>query len=283
MPNLEGKVALITGGARGFGRAIARALAGDGADIAIADIAGELPSGRVSGLSTRDDLERTKAEVEALGRRCIAVRANVADAGDCERMATAVIDEFSRVDILAANAGVFSFGLSWELTEDDWDTVLGVNLKGVWLTTKYVVPHMIRQRYGKIVVTSSRDGLRAEPNYAHYCASKFGAIGFVKSLAIELGPYDINVNAICPTQMADKSLPPRHTSSPYWSMVTGTTSPTYEEFDRASGRENLFEGGGQPDYSEVAEGVRWLVSDEARLLTGHALPMDGGWIAKRGG
>lgn len=283
MPNLEGKVALITGGARGFGRAIARALAGDGADIAIADIAGELPSGRVSGLSTRDDLERTKAEVEALGRRCIAIRANVADAGDCERMAAAVINEFSRVDILAANAGVFSFGLSWELTEDDWDTVLGVNLKGVWLTTKYVVPHMIRQRYGKIVVTSSRDGLRAEPNYAHYCASKFGAIGFVKSLAIELGPYDINVNAICPTQMADKSLPPRHTSSPYWSMVTGTASPTYEEFDRASGRENLFEGGGQPDYSEVAEGVRWLVSDEARLLTGHALPMDAGWIAKRGG
>src|SRR5262245_54853170 len=139
MPNLEGKVALITGGARGFGRAIARALAGDGADIAIADIAGELPSERVSGMSTRDDLERTKAEVQALGGRCIAIRANVADAGDCERMAGAVIEQFGRVDILAANAGVFSFGLSWELTEDDWDTVLGVNLKGVWLTTKYVV------------------------------------------------------------------------------------------------------------------------------------------------
>jgi (+)-trans-carveol dehydrogenase len=283
MPNLEGKVALITGGARGFGRAIALALAADGADIAIADIAGELPSERVSGMSTGDDLERTKAEVQALGRRSIAIRANVASAGDCERMAAAVIDEFGRVDILAANAGVFSFGLSWELNEDDWDTVLGVNLKGVWLTTKYVVPHMIRQRYGKIVVTSSRDGLRAEPNYAHYCASKFGAIGFVKSLAIEVGPYDINVNAVCPTQMADKSLPPRHTSSPYWSMVTGTTSPTYEEFDLASGRENLFENGGQPDYAEVAEGVRWLVSDEARLITGHALPVDGGWIAKRGG
>jgi NAD(P)-dependent dehydrogenase (short-subunit alcohol dehydrogenase family) len=283
MPNLEGKVALITGGARGFGRAIAHALAGDGADIAIADIAGELPSERIRGLSTPDDLERTKAEVEALGRRCIAIRANVSDADDCERMAAAVVDEFSRVDILAANAGVFSFGLSWELTEDDWDTVLGVNLKGVWLTTKYVVPHMIRRRYGKIVVTSSRDGLRAEPNYAHYCASKFGAIGFVKSLAIELGPYDINVNAICPTQMADKSLPPTQAPSPYRSMVTGTASPTYEEFDQASGRENLFEHGGQPDFSEVAEGVRWLVSDQARLVTGHALPVDAGWIAKRGG
>jgi NAD(P)-dependent dehydrogenase (short-subunit alcohol dehydrogenase family) len=281
--DLEGKVALITGGARGFGRAIARALASDGADIAIADIAGEMASERVRGLSTTDDLEQTRAEIEAAGRRCIAIRANVAEAADCERMAAAVIDEFGKVDILSANAGVFSFGLSWELTEDDWDTVLGVNLKGVWLTTKYVVPHMIRRRYGKIVVTSSRDGLRAEPNYAHYCASKFGAIGFVKSLAIELGPYDVNVNAICPTQMADKSLRPSSGSSPYWSMVTGTASPTYEQFDEASGRENLFEHGGQPDFSEVAEGVRWLVSDQARLITGHALPMDAGWIAKRGG
>src|SRR5205823_11397003 len=130
--------------------------------------------------------------VDALGRRSVAIRADVTSAADCEAMARTAIEAFGRLDILCANAGVFSFGLSWELTEDDWDTVLGVNLKGVWLTTKYVVPHMIRRRYGKIVVTSSRDGLRAEPNYAHYCASKFGAIGFVKSLAIELGPYDIN-------------------------------------------------------------------------------------------
>jgi NAD(P)-dependent dehydrogenase (short-subunit alcohol dehydrogenase family) len=283
MGELDGKVALITGGARGFGRAIARVLAGDGADIAIADVAGELASQKIGGLATGDDLEQTRAEVAGLGRRCIAIRANVAVAADCEAMAATVIDELGKLDILVANAGVFSFGLSWELTEDDWDTVLAVNLKGVWLTTKYVVPHMIAQRYGKIVITSSRDGLRAEPNYAHYCASKSGSIGFMKSLAIELGPYDINVNAVCPTQMADKSRPPRATSHPYWEMVTGTTSPTYEEFDQASGRENLFEHGGQPDFSEVAEGVRWLVSDRARLVTGHALPMDAGWIAKRGG
>jgi NAD(P)-dependent dehydrogenase (short-subunit alcohol dehydrogenase family) len=283
LANLEGKAALITGGARGFGRAIAHALARDGADVAIADIAGNLDSDRITGLSTGEDLERTREEIEAIGRRCVAIKANVVVAEDCERMAATAIGELGKIDILCANAGVFSFGLSWELTEDDWDSVLGVNLKGVWQTTKYVVPHMIERRYGKIVVTSSRDGLRAEPNYAHYCASKFGAIGFVKSLAIEVGPYGINVNAVCPTQMADKSLPPRRGWSPYWSMVTGTPSPTYEEYDAASGRENLFEEGGQPDFSVVAEGVRWLVSDEAAIVTGHALPLDAGWIAKRGG
>ena len=156
----------------------------------------------------------------------------------------------------------------------------------MWLTTKYVVPHMIERRYGKIVMTSSRDGLRVEPNYAHYNASKAGVIAFAKSLAIELGPYTINVNAVCPGQMADRaSAPPRGVTRHirYWDMVTGNEGSTYEEFDIVSGRENLFEEGGQIDFSEVAEGVLWLVSDRAHMVTGHALPVDRGWIAKRGG
>lgn len=161
-----------------------------------------------------------------------------------------------------------------------------MNLKGIWLTTKYVVPHMIVRRYGKIIITSSRDGLRVEPNYAHYNASKAGAIAFAKSLAIELGPYTINANAVCPGQMADQSAPraARGASThPYWDMVAGTEGASYEEFDEASGRENLFEEGGQIDFSEVAEGVLWLASDRSRAVTGHALPLDRGWIAKRGG
>ena len=204
-------------------------------------------------------------------------------ATDCQRIAEASIAAFGRIDILCANAGVFSLAPSWELTEQEWDTVLGVNLKGVWLTTKYVVPHMMGRRYGKIVITSSRDGLRAEANYAHYNASKFGVIGYMKSLAIELGPYEINVNAICPTQMADKSTRPQAATHPYWDQVTGKPNTTYDEFDEASGRENLFEAGGQPDFGEVAEGVLWLASDRSHLVTGHALPADRGWIAKRGG
>jgi len=283
MGELEGKSALVTGGARGFGRAIAHLLAREGADVAIADIAGELTSERISGMATGSDLERTVGEIEALGRRAVGIRADVTKAAACERMAAEAIAALGKIDILCANAGVFSFGKAWELLEDDWDTVLAVNLKGVWLTTKAVVPHMIERRYGKIVITSSRDGLRAEPNYAHYNASKFGAIGYMKSLAIELGPYEINVNAICPTQMADKSARPRGPGGPYWEMVTGKEDATYEEFDEASGRENLFEHGGQPDFGEVAEGVLWLASDRSRLVTGLALPLDAGWIAKRGG
>lgn len=286
MGELDGKTALITGAARGFGRAVAHLFAREGADVAIADIAGELPSKRVSGMATADDLERTKSEIEGLGRRAVAIRADVTKAADCERMAAEVVDAFGRIDILHANAGVFSFGKAWELTEDDWDTVMAVNLKGMWLTTKYVVPHMIERRYGKIVMTSSRDGLRVEPNYAHYNASKAGVIAFAKSLAIELGPYTINVNAICPGQMTDRSKQTDRrgsTTSPYWDMVTGSQGSTYEEFDLAAGRENLFEEGGQIDFSEVAEGVLWLASDRSHMVTGHALPVDRGWIAKRGG
>ncbi len=285
MNDLEGRTALITGGARGFGRAIALLLAGHGADIAIADIARELPSDHFRGMSDRERLLRTREEIEALGRKAVAIEADVTSAADCERMAAEAIAGLGRIDVLCANAGVFSLAPSWELTEEEWDTVLDVNLKGVWQTTKYVVPHMMERRSGKIVITSSRDGLRAEANYAHYNASKFGAIGFMKSLAIELGPYGINVNAVCPTQMADKSIEHRGGSEThaYWDQVTGKAGSTWDEFDAASGRENLFEEGGQPDFGDVAEGVLWLASDGSKLVTGHALPVDAGWIAKRGG
>lgn len=283
MGELDGKVALITGGARGFGRAMALLFAREGADVAIADIAGELGSERIAGMATPSDLDRTAEEIEALGRRAVAIQADVTEAESCQRMADTVLGALGRIDVLCANAGVFSLAPSWELTEEEWDAVLGVNLKGVWLTTKYVVPHMMERRYGKVVITSSRDGLRAEANYAHYNASKFGVIGFMKSLAIELGPYEINVNAICPTQMTDRSSPPAASTHPYWDQVVGKPEATYEEFDRASGRENLFEAGGQPDFAEVAEGALWLASDRSRLVTGHALPVDRGWIAKRGG
>ena len=149
-----------------------------------------------------------------------------------------------------------------------------MNLKGMWLTTKYVVPHMIERRYGKIVMTSSRNGLRASRTTPTTTPRRPGVIVFAKSLAIELGPTTINVNAVCPGQMADRAGRHRRASR---AIRTGTWSSgkpgtTYAEFDAASGRENLFEEGGQIDFGEVAEAVLWLASDRAHMVTGHALP-----------
>jgi NAD(P)-dependent dehydrogenase (short-subunit alcohol dehydrogenase family) len=280
---LDGRTALITGGARGFGRAMALLFAKEGADVAVADIGGDLPSERFAKMATPDQLSDTVAAIEALGRRGLGIQADVTRADDCRRMADETVAELGRIDILCANAGVFTLGAAWELTEEEWDLLMDVNLKGVWLTTKYVVPHMIERRYGKILLTSSRNGLKVEPNYAHYCASKAAVIMYAKALALELGPYEINVNAICPTQMAARGVAPARTSSPYWDQVVGRSGATYDEFDVASGRENLFEGGGQADFTDVAQGALWLVSDAARLVTGSALAVDAGWIVKRGG
>ena len=236
-------------------------------------------------MAGRAELERTVAELREHGVKAHAIEADVTRAEDCERMTREAIDGLGGIDILVANAGGATSARAWELTEADWDFVHEVCLKSVFLTTRAVVPHMIERRAGKIVLTASRNGLRVERGYAHYNAAKAGVIHYGKSLALELGPYEVNVNIVCPTQMADKSQarPANPEAQKYWDQVTGRAAATYEEFDAASGRDNLFERGGQPDYREVAEGVLWLVSDRARLVTGLALPMDAGWIVKRGG
>ncbi|MEX2550562.1 MAG: SDR family NAD(P)-dependent oxidoreductase [Nitriliruptoraceae bacterium] len=273
---LSERKALVTGAGGGFGRAIARGMAARGADVALADL-GDTPE-------QRDRLEQHAEEVRGHGRRAVAIAADVRRTEDCERMAEEAIAALGHVDILVANAGVCSFGKPWELTEDQWDSVMSVNLRGVWLTTKFVVPHMIERRAGSIVMTSSRNGLSVEHNLAHYNASKAGVISYMKSLALEAGPYGIRVNAVCPTQMADRERtlgsPQMHT---YWDQVAGKEGATYEEFDRASGAENLLDTSGQPEFADVAEGVLWLASDRASLVTGTALPMDAGYLVKRGG
>jgi NAD(P)-dependent dehydrogenase (short-subunit alcohol dehydrogenase family) len=282
--DLSGRVALVTGGARGFGRTVARLLAREGCDVAVADLGPRRPAD-AGDMSGAEELEDAVGELRGLGRRAVGIAADVTSPADCERMASEAIAALGGIDILVANAGVATLGRAWELTPEEWDRAIAVNLTGVWLTTRYVVPHMIERRRGRIVVTASRNGLRVEHGYAHYNAAKAGAIHLAKSLALELGPYEINVNAVCPTQMTDRSAgpPPTMATPDYWEQVVGRPGATYEEFDAASGRENLFERGGQPDFSEVAEGALWLACDRSRLVTGHALPVDAGWIAKRGG
>src|SRR5262245_16599568 len=232
-------------------------------------------------MSSTGQLERTADDVRALGRRSMALTVDVTCSDDCERMAEETLRAFGKIDVLVANAGVWSVARPWEFTEGEWDLVVDVNLKGAWLTTKFVVPHMIERRYGKILLVSSIGGLRAYPGYASYIAAKHGVIGLMKSLALELGPYDINVNAVCPTQMgrATEESP----QDPAWVGIVGHANPTYEEYNAAAGEENLFAHRGVPDFSEVAEVGLWLASDASRLVTGQALAADAGWIIKRGG
>ena len=214
-------------------------------------------------MASSDQLAATVAELRDHGRRVIGIQADVTSADDCRRMAETTLTELGKIDILVANAGVWTYGRAWEITEADWDLVVDVNLKGAWLTSRAVVPHMIERRGGKIVFTASIGGLKAYANLASYIAAKHGLIGYMKALAIELGPYDVNVNAICPTQMG---LPDEG----------GETDPQREN-------SNLLASQNAPRFSEVAEGVLWLVSDSAKLVTGLALPMDAGWIVRRGG
>jgi NAD(P)-dependent dehydrogenase (short-subunit alcohol dehydrogenase family) len=263
MGQLDNRTALITGGARGFGRAVARLLASEGADIAIADIGRNLASDKLYPMATVDQLDQTVGEIQAMGRRSIGIRADVTSADDCQRMAETTLQAFGQIDILVANAGVWTYAPPWEFTEEEWDLVVDVNLKGTWLTTKYVVPHMIERRSGRIVMVSSIGGIKAYGGLASYIAAKHGVTGYMKALAIELGPYEINVNAVCPAQMGlpEEGAPP----------------------DELAGRTNLFDKRGPLSYAQVAQGVLWLVSDAARPVTGLALPMDNGWVVKRGG
>jgi len=278
---LKGCTALVTGGARGFGRAIALLFAAEGADVAVSDIAEDVKSEAFYALSSREQLEQTASDVRALGRRSLAVAADVRSADDCARMAEAVVEDFGRIDILVANAGIWSYGRAWEFTEDEWDINLDVNLKGAWLTARAVIPHMIERRDGKIVFVSSIAGLRAYAGLAPYIAAKHGVVGLMKALAIELGEYRINVNAVCPTGMG------RPEEAPHvWHGLAGKTGdqkPVSEELEARMASEHALPHLGIPSYEDAAESVLWLVSERARLITGQALPVDAGWVAKRGG
>jgi len=285
MAQLDDRVALVTGGAHGFGRVLALTLARAGADIVVADIGRSRQSGGFAVVPDRDQIDGVVKEVQALGRTAIGMLTDVRKDADCQRMARTAIEAFGRVDILCANAGTFLDDMrpAWELPEADWDVIFDVNLKGAWLTTKHVVPHMLARRAGKIIFTASRNSLKAEANYAHYVAAKHGLLGYMKALAIELGPFEINVNAVCPTQMVDRSRPPRSTGRPYWDRIVGHPHATYEEFDLKSGEENLFDRRGQLDFADVAQAVLWLASDAARAVTGAILPVDNGWAVKHRG
>lgn len=242
---LENRGALVTGGSRGIGRAIALDLAANGADVAIT-------------YRHRDERATQVVEqIRSLGRRTLAIRADVADFLEAERTVQRVLDAFGRLDILVNNAGIMWNDPIWEMTEEQWDEVLRVNLKGVFNYTRVVAPLFREQRAGKIVNIASIHGLRGRPAGPNYSAAKAGVIGLTKSVARDLGPFGVNVNCVAPgiieTEMA-RAAPPSVREQFRAEIVLGRL--------------------GQPE--DVANVVTFLCSEKARHITGEVIKVDGG-------
>jgi meso-butanediol dehydrogenase/(S,S)-butanediol dehydrogenase/diacetyl reductase len=188
--DLKGTTAIVTGGARGIGRGIAYELAKEGVRVALAD----LPS-------VASDREETIAGIEKLGSEAIAIDCDVRDFGQAQAMVQATIDAWGQVDILVNNAGVIKVGPVFMFGEEDWDLIQDVNVKGTFLCSKAVAPHMMQRRKGRIVNLASMAGKTGRGGVSSYCASKFAVIGFTQALAEEMGQFDVTVNAVCPGEV----------------------------------------------------------------------------------
>jgi meso-butanediol dehydrogenase / (S,S)-butanediol dehydrogenase / diacetyl reductase len=257
VPDLSGRVAVVTGGGSGLGAADCLKLAKYGAAVAVADIdpaAAESVAGRI----------------EAGGGRATAVQHDVTSWDSCQAMVAAVEGRLGPIDILVNNAGVSNMVPLLEMDEAEWDRVLDINLKGHFLTSRAVVPGMVERRRGRIVNTSSIVGRQGYPNVSHYCASKFGVRGFTHSLAGELAPYDITVNAVCPGIVKT----PLHEVI-VQQMADAAHVSKEEAFANFVGSVPL----GRPQTpDDVAEMVAYLASDLARNMTGCSYDVNGGML-----
>jgi len=244
--DLTDRVAIVTGSARGIGRAIALKLAGVGANVVVNDIA-----------AAADSLEKTAEEIRALGRQALAVTADVSSPEDVIRLVEAATSNFNRIDILVNNAGVTRDQLIMRMSDEDWDTVLNIDLKSAFLCTRGVLRHMLRQRWGRIISIASVVGIIGNAGQANYASAKAGVIGLTKSIAKEVGSRGITVNAIAP------------------GFIESRMTEQLDEKQRQALLEHIPLGSiGTPQ--DVAEAVAFLASEEAGYITGQVLNVDGG-------
>ena len=274
MYNLEGKVALVTGagGRRGIGRAIALRLAQEGVNVVVNDVVANPHQG--AGAQWRGVAD-VAAEIEALGRQAMSVIADVSDSAQVEDMVRRTVDRFGRIDILVNNAGSPA-GRDRvpvvELEEDAWDLVQRVNVKGTFLCSRAAAREMIRTgRSGKIIIISSGAGKRGMARYAAYCASKFALIGFTQSLALELAPHAVNVNAICPGLVDTERI----------SGIAAALAPEGETGEQYRARmieerAQVIPLGRVAEGADVAVIAAFLASPESDYLTGLSIPVAGG-------
>jgi len=271
---LDGRVALVTGGGRGQGRAHAVTLAREGADVAICDVGADVATVPYP-LARPADLAETARLVEGEGRRCVAVQADVRDTEQIGAAVAATVSAFGRIDIAVANAGVCSFGPFGELADDAWADMLDINLTGVFKTFRAVLPVMVAQGGGRMVATSSMGGRTGMANLAHYVAAKFGVIGLVKSLALEVATQGITVNAVCPSTVDTEMV---HNPAMYGLFCPGFEDPGRDDVQPIYERMNPMR---VPwlDPDEVARATAFLVSDDARHISGTVLEVSCGGSA----
>ncbi len=279
MGTLDHKVALVTGAARGQGRAHAVKLAQEGAEIIAIDIAGR---GQIETmfypLATAEDLEVTVKEIEQTGRRVLARQVDVRELSELDSVVADVMSQFERLDIVVANAGIAThMRKTWEITEEEWHDVVDVNLSSVWRTVKATVPAMIKAgNGGSITLTSSLAGLKGYSNIAGYVASKNGVNGIMRTLANEVGEYNIRVNSICPGLINTDMMMNQPTYDVFRPEIT---NPTHEDATQVFETMQVLPTKWlEPE--DVAEVVAWLASDAARYITGMAMQVDGGQIGR---
>ena len=257
------KVAIVTGGGRGIGRGIALALARNGADVVIAEIIEE--NGR-----------KTASEVSELGRKSLAIAVDVTDQGSVDRLVPEVLDQFDQIDILVNNAGIIG-APGWEQHEgtnqEDWDLVYEVNVKGVARVTDVVAPHMKERRSGKIVNIASVAARQGNPRNPAYNVSKAGVVSLTQAYALELAPYNINVNAVCPGLIW----------TPMWERIASRSIMTLEGARGLSRREVFERGvkeriplGREQTPQDIGNLATFLASDSASAVTGQSINVDGG-------
>jgi len=271
---LEGRVAVVTGGARGQGRAHALALAGEGCDVAVWDVAAPAAAPTAPyALADGTDLAETVRLVEATtGRRCVPVVADVRRTADVRAATDATTAALGRIDILVANAGICSFAPVAEIDDDMWDEMIATDLTGVFKPVRAVLPLMVAQGGGRVIATSSMAGRMGMPNLAHYVAAKWGVIGFIKSVAIEVAPFGVTANVVCPATVDTDMV---HNPPMYRLFCPELTDPGRGDVEPTYRRMNPMR---VPwlEPSDVAAAVAYLASDDARYVSGTTLEVSMG-------
>ncbi|MDX1888246.1 mycofactocin-coupled SDR family oxidoreductase [Mycolicibacterium sp. 050158] len=273
---LEGRVAFVTGAARGQGRAHAVRLAAEGADVVAIDVCAPVSDTITYPAPTPDDLAETARLVEGTGRKVLAREVDVRDLAALQQVVADAVEQFGRLDVVVANAGVLSWGRMFEMSEEQWDSVIDVNLNGTWRTLRATVPAMIEAgNGGSVIVVSSSAGLKATPGNSHYAASKHGLVGITNSLALEAGEFGIRVNSIHPYSVDTPMVEPEammEIFAKYPSYIHSFSPMPFQPVNH-DGKKGLKEFM-TPD--EVSDVVVWLAGDGSATISGSQIAVDRG-------